>query len=215
VVTQGAQIPGRSPDPVGQSGSVEPDALPGVYLGLPVKRQVIGILGYQHLGDQCLGRNAALNDPRRRRRLHDRALARTAAITRPPGDHDAEGGRHHIEALGDILADLVEGAAAAGASIALDVNDLFDPLEMRGQRTAVGLAHRITARPSGLRFAGGLGFRERRLGILKAQLQLILIELLGTAAEPMTPKSLDDRPQAFGFRVGTLELAGLFEDERA
>src|SRR3546814_7659791 len=78
-----------------------------------------------------------------------------------------------------ILADLVEGAAAAGASIALDVNDLFDPLEMRGQRTAVGLAHRITARPSGLRFAGGLGFRERRLGILKAQLQLILIELLG------------------------------------
>ena len=38
---------------------------------------------------------------------------------------------------------------------------------------------------------------------------------VGTAAEPMTPKSLDDRPQAFGFRVGTLELAGLFEDERA
>ena len=109
----------------------------------------------------------------------------------------------------------MERTAAAGAGLILDIHDLLDPFEMRRQRTAVGLAHRITARPSGLRFAGGLGFRERRLGILKAQLQLILIELLGTAAEPMTPKSLDDRPQAFGFRVGTLELAGLFEDERA
>src|SRR3546814_9758796 len=85
---------------------------------------------------------------------------RTAPLFPPRRASDREGGRHHIEALGDILADLVEGAAAAGASIALDVNDLFDPLEMRGQRTAVGLAHRITARPSGLRFAGGLRSEE-------------------------------------------------------
>ena len=31
----------------------------------------------------------------------------------------------------------------------------------------------------------------------------------------MAPKRLEDRPQTFDFRIGTLELAGLFEDERA
>ena len=36
-----------------------------------------------------------------------------------------------------------------------------------------------------------------------------------TAAEPVAPKRLEDRPQTFDFRTGTLELAGLFEDERA
>jgi hypothetical protein len=51
------------------SGTIELDALPGVDLRLSVKRQVIGVLGDQHLGDQRLGRDAALDDPRRRRGL--------------------------------------------------------------------------------------------------------------------------------------------------
>jgi hypothetical protein len=48
-------------------------------------------------------------------------------------DQHTEGGWHHIEPFGDILTDLVERAAAARASLVLDINDLFDPLEVRGQ----------------------------------------------------------------------------------
>ncbi len=176
---------------------------------------MIRILGYQHLGDQRLSRNAAFDDTRRCGSLHDRALARAAAVARSARDQDAEGGRHDIETLGDILADLVERTAAAGAGLILDIHDLLDPFEMRRQRTAVGLAHPIAVRPSGLRFGGDLGLGERRLDILETQLQLIGIELFGTAAEPVAPKRLEDRPQTFDFRTGTLELAGLFEDERA
>jgi len=62
--------------------------------------------------------------------LHDRAFARTAAIARTAGDQHAEGGGNDIEAFGDILADLVERTAAAGADLILDINDLF---EMGGQ----------------------------------------------------------------------------------
>jgi len=36
---------------------------------------MIGVLGDQHLRDHRFGRNAALNNPRRCRGLHDRALA--------------------------------------------------------------------------------------------------------------------------------------------
>lgn len=108
------------------------DALPGVDLSLPVKRQVVGVLGDQHLRDQRLGRDAALDDARRRRSLDHRALARTAAIARPPRDQHAEGGPHHIEPFGPILAHRVERAAAARAGLALDIDDLLDPFQMRG-----------------------------------------------------------------------------------
>ncbi len=63
----------------------------------------------------------------------------------------AERGRDHIGAFGGILTDLVKRAATAGAGLGFDIHDLLDPFKMRGQRTAVGLTHTITARPSGLR----------------------------------------------------------------
>jgi hypothetical protein len=41
----------------------------------------------------------------------------------------------------------VERAATAGAGLVLDIDDLLDPFEMRGQRAAVGLSIRIQSRP--------------------------------------------------------------------
>jgi hypothetical protein len=135
------------------SGSIKPDALPGVDLRLAVQRKVIGVLGDQHLRDQRFGGKAALDDPRRCLGLHDRALARTAAIARTAGDEDTEGGWHHIEAFGYILADLVERAAAARAGPNainfLDIDDLLDPFEMGWERTPVGLTWAL----SGVRLA--------------------------------------------------------------
>ena len=42
----------RPTDPVGERGAVEIDAFAGVDLALPIQRQVIGILGNQHVGEQ-------------------------------------------------------------------------------------------------------------------------------------------------------------------
>jgi hypothetical protein len=86
VVAQGAQIPRCASDPVCKGGAVKLDVLPGIDLGLPVERQVIGILGDQHLRDQRFGGDAAFDDPCRRRSLNNRVLARAAAIARAAGE---------------------------------------------------------------------------------------------------------------------------------
>lgn len=143
--------------------------MPGIYLGLPVQRKVIGVLGDQHLGDQRFGGNAALDDPRWRWSLNDRALTGAAAVARPARDQDAESGWHDIEALRDILADLVESAATAGASLVLDVDDLLDPLEVGRERSTVGLARPLGRGPACL-IAGMLGLGQCRLYLFESQL---------------------------------------------
>ena len=178
---------------------------------------MIGVLGDQNLRDQRLGGDAALDDPRRGRCLDDRALARAAAIARAARDQHAEGGRHDVETLGHVLADLVERAAAARARLILDVDDLFDPLEMGWQRSAVGLARAIRRCPACL-VHGVLGLGQGRLDLLQGKLELIGIELLGPAAEPVPLQGFDDRLQTLDLGLENLEcikLAGLFEDERA
>jgi hypothetical protein len=177
---------------------------------------MIGVLGDQHLRDQRFCRNAAFDDPGWCRSLDRRGLARAAAIARAAGDQYPEGGRHDIEALRDVLTDLVERVATAGADLVLDIDKALDPLELGWQRTAVGLARTLG---TGARLLlGVLSFGESRLDFLQVELGLIGIELLGTAAEAVTLESLDDRSQALDFRLEDLErieLAGLVEDERA
>ena len=75
MVPQGAKIPCGPPDPVCKGRSIQLDALPSIDLRLPIKRQVIGILGNQHLGDQGFGGDAAFDNTSRCRGLDDRALA--------------------------------------------------------------------------------------------------------------------------------------------
>lgn len=198
------------------------DALPGIDLGLAVERQVIGILGHQHLRDQCFGGDPAFYDPGRRGSLHHCVLARAAAIARAPGHQHAEGGGHDIEAFGNILADLVQRTAAAGTGLVLDIDDLLDPLEMSGQRSAVGLARAFALGLWRCFITRGLRAAQRRLDILQRQFELIGIQLLGLAAKPVPLEGLDDRLQpldpSIGLALGIAEIgqcAGLFEDERA
>lgn len=91
-------------------------------------------------------------------------------------------GGHDIEAFGDILVDLVERAAAAGAGLILDIDDLPDPLEMGGQRSAVGPG-RSFAWSLACLAPGELGLRECGLNFLKCQLELVRIELFRLAAK--------------------------------
>lgn len=143
MVTQRAKIPGGSSDPVCKARSIQLDALPGVDLGLSIHRQVIGMLGTQHLSDLGFGRDAAFDNTSRCRGSDDSALAGTAAITGPAGDRDPERGRHDIKAFSNILADLVQPSATAKAGLILYIDNLLDPFEARRKRTVVCLAGTI------------------------------------------------------------------------
>ena len=133
----GRRCEGGAADPVRQRRAIELDALAGVDLRLPIERQVIGIFGDQHLGDGRLGRQSALDQPRRRRRLHDLVLAGSAGVFGPPRDDHPELRRHHVEPLAPVLADPVQIAPAAGAGLVVDIDDDLDPRQMRRQRAAV------------------------------------------------------------------------------
>ena len=113
-LVQGAQLGGGATDPVRERRAVELDALAGVDLALAVERQVVGVFADQHMGDERLRRQPALDQPRRCRRLEHRALAGTAAIFGSAGDDHLELGRNDVEPLRDVLADPVHGTATAG-----------------------------------------------------------------------------------------------------
>ena len=152
------------------------------------------------------------------RRLDHGTFARPAAISRTPGNQHAEGGRHDIEPFRYILANLVECAATAGARLALDVHHLFDPLEMGGQRAAVGLAGMTTAVATGAVLDGNFGASQRYLDVFEGEVELLVIELFGATAKTMALECFYDRLEALDFGLRILEridLAGLFEDERA
>ena len=124
------QQEGRAADPIGERRAVQVDALPGVYLGLAVKREMVGVLRHQHLGDRRLGRQAALDQPRRCGSLHHHILTAPAGVFGPAHDQNAELGRHDVEPLGDIFADPMQRTRAAGADHARHVDQRVDPRQM-------------------------------------------------------------------------------------
>jgi hypothetical protein len=48
--------------------------------------------------------------------------------------------RDHVDPLGDVLDDPMQGAGAAWAALVCDVDDLLDPQQMRRQRSAVAIS---------------------------------------------------------------------------
>jgi hypothetical protein len=123
------QMPGGPSDPIGQGRAIQADALTGIDLRLPVKRQMVGILGYEHLGDERIGRQPALDHTGRSGRLYH-GLTGAAGIFGPTDHQHAQLRRHDVEPLGDILADAVQGVAAAGAGGIIDVDDRLQPRQM-------------------------------------------------------------------------------------
>ncbi|MDB5458800.1 MAG: hypothetical protein JWO72_541 [Caulobacteraceae bacterium] len=73
---------GRAARPVGQCRAIELEALARVNLGLPVERQVIGVLADHDVGDRRLGGQAALDEPGRRWRLDHDIRAGAAGVLR-------------------------------------------------------------------------------------------------------------------------------------
>lgn len=126
----------------------------------------------------------------RPRCLDHRALARTTAVARPTRDQRSERGRHHLEPLGKILADPVERTAATGAGLLLDVDDLLDPFQMRGQRAVVDLARPDLAERYVMASLATSPRRHRGRDMLKARLGLIGIKLFRVARKSVALESL-------------------------
>ena len=113
-------------DPIGESRAVKAEALALVNLRLAIERQMVGVFGDEHVGDGRLGRQAALDQPRRRRRLDDDVLASPAGVFGPAHHNHSELRGNDVEPFPEVLADPVQRAFAAGAGLILDVDDRLD-----------------------------------------------------------------------------------------
>ncbi len=150
---------------------------------------MVGVLGHQHLGHHALGGQSALDQPWRRRGLDHLALTGAAGVLRAVADDDLVLRRHDVEALGDILADHMHRAGAAGAGR----RGRFDPhlhlRQMVGQRgtllAALARAMRLQL-PVGL-FLLALDLGQALLQVLEGQLQLVLVQLFGPGGELQAP----------------------------
>ena len=193
------QQEGRTADPIGQRRTVEFDALAGVDLSLPIQRKMIGIFGDKHLRYRGLGWQSAFDKPGRRWRLHHHVLTSPAAIFGSPNHQHAELCRHDVEPFADILADPMQGLAAARASAVYNVDHHLDARQMFGKRSFV---HPTLSGPvCPLRWIGrfrrDLLARRSLLDVFEPEQHLIFGQRLGAATEAMTLQFLDDLTQPF------------------
>ena len=102
-----------------------------------------------------------------------------------------------IEQLARVLADRVQGPAAAGAALALDVDQHLDPRQVRRQGAQVASPNPRCPRgaaPCRQLLLGRLGRRRGLLEVLEAELELVGIEPLRASAEPAALQLLDQEP---------------------
>jgi len=170
-------------------------------------------LANDRVRDQRLGRQPALDQPRRGRRLHDRASTAPAGILGTARHQHAELRRHDVEPLGDVLADLVHEAGAARAR-GVDVDRRLDPLQVRGQRSAVGPAPRRPARRRRLLLFRALGRGGALLHVLEPERHWVGIELLRAPTELVALERLDHGLVAMELVGDAGELGALGHQQR-
>jgi hypothetical protein len=146
---------------------------------------MIGIACHQHMRDHCLGRDAALDQPWRRRCLHHGARAGPAGELRTLGHDHPKLRRDHIQPLRCVLADHRHRRPAARARSVLRCQRQLDSRQVRRQcATARAPLGRIVLAQLGilllsLRFI----FGDRLLEGFQAQLQLLFWQTLGAGAK--------------------------------
>jgi hypothetical protein len=158
--------------------------------------------------DRRLGRQPALDEPRRRRSLHHHPLAGAAGKLRSLRHENPELRRDHVEPLGNVLADRHHLSAAAGAGGALRHQNHLDPRQMRRQLAAAGTALGAALLPQ-LRIpllGLGTGLGDRRLEVGKAEFQLLLRKPLGLPAELHPPQLQQERAQPVVLRLERITL---------
>ena len=204
------EVEGDRSHPIGQNGAVEHDAVPREDLRLAVERHVLAELRDRHLRQQRLGRDAALDQMRGRRRLGDARAALRTGVAGPHGLDDAILRRRHVEAAGAVLADPNHLAAAAGTCEALWLDHALDARQMcgKGARGAAGsFARRRAPRAARAIVLALLDFGDRDLDVFQNELQLIGIELLRALAEARAFVFLDEQLETFDRLLRCSQLA--------
>ena len=111
-----------------------------INLGLPVQRQVIVVLGDDHLREQARRGNALVDDLRRQRCGLNGLAAGTRIFASDVAQHE-ELGRHAVELLAHVLANALQ-RLAAGAALAIHLVVNLGALQAGGQLAAHGPAWR-------------------------------------------------------------------------
>ena len=168
---------------------------------------MVGVFGDEHMGDGAFGRQRALDQPGRRRRLGDAFLAPAAGVFRANGDDDPQLRRHNVQTLAAILADPHHLPAAAGAKRALRLDHLLDPGQMFRQMADIARRARLLRRADRRRVfprSRGLDLRGRALQFLERQLALTL--------EPLHPliERLRRAADLPGYRGNSRPTRGVF-----
>lgn len=117
---------GRMPDAIRERRPVEMDALVGMDLGLPMQRQMIGIFRHQHLGNGCLGRQTALDQPGWSFGLPDVVFTGATGVfgSRVTTTRNCAG---IMSSRSLRFSHLVQVALAAWTALAVDVDQDLDP----------------------------------------------------------------------------------------
>src|SRR5258705_8368807 len=129
---QRLQPPASAADPVCQGRAIDLDTLPGEDLALPVKREVIAVLGDQDMSEKT-GTGEALGDRTLRGGRLMNSPAGPAAIAQPADADDPKPRGHMIEHLADSLPDHMQFAAAAGTRFMLEIEPHVLAGQMRRQ----------------------------------------------------------------------------------
>ena len=158
---------------------------------LPIQRQVIQVLGHQHLGQQPGGWNALVDDVRCDRRLHQ-LLAAVADPFATDVALDGEHARLVIELLGHVLADAFHDLAAAAGGVLGLVADLA-ARQVRGQHLPLRCLLVRQRCLAGLdRF--DLGGQCRQVGVQRLLEQALLLGVerfrLGLKLQPLQDRVL-------------------------
>jgi len=134
---QRLQPPAGPAHPVAERGAVELDPLPGKDLRLAVQGEVVREFGHQHVREQRLSGHPAGDRPLGSGCLHHRLRAGPAAIAGSADHLHPQLGGDDVEHLARVLTNRMQGPAAAGAALVLDVDQDLDPRQVPWQSTQI------------------------------------------------------------------------------